>query len=392
MANPVNFDELQNGFYNALSTGLGYQTTTPFQIVQPSPPLVGGVGADGRLWNYLDIIPPATLNMNTALGAGGNKFSADYQGVLSALQPANELFPTTVGTDCYSAWATARSKSQVGPSGQDFQLWSYGCEPCKAKARQGAIALNRDNLDPVFVAQNNAMPYQPAGNEPITFSSDYATMLQLLLAAPSRNFQVSQGNWQTDVSKTWTHGSTGGFFGLWGGSSSSSTLSQKFATSGVSLDVKMANVLAFTASPGIWFSSSALGLAYHNPNSAPWDPNSTINWENTFGTNGNMQRFTTSLLLANNMEITVTSVATYSESEQTEIRSNSSSGLWPFYSSGGSGGSSTSASFNSSGNMTIAINSQAGVPVIIGAIVEPVQSYLGGEVEAAKFITETFYS
>ncbi|MBO9711317.1 hypothetical protein [Sphingomonas sp.] len=391
MANPVSFDQLQNGFYNALAAGLGYETTTPFQVVQPSPPLVGGAGADGRLWNYLDIIPPATLNMNIALGAGGNKFSADYQGVLSALQPANELFPKTVGDACYGNWATARSKNQVGPTGQDFQLWAYGSTPCQTVARQGAIALNRDNLDPIFVAQNNAMPYQPAGTQPITFSIDYNTMVQLLMSAPSRSFNVAQGNWQTDVSKTWTNGSTGGFFGLWGGSSSSSTISQKFASSGVSLQASFANVLPFTTSPGIWFSSAALGLAYHNPNAAPWDPNSTINWDNTFGTNGNMQRFTTTLLIANKMEILVQSVASYTETEQTEIRNNSSAGLWPFYSSSGSSGSSTYASFNAQGNLTVSITSDAGVPVVIGAIVESAAGYLGSEVEAAKFLTRTLF-
>lgn len=391
MTSPVTFDQLQDGFYNALAAGLGYDTTTPFQVVQPSPPLVGGLGADGRLWNYLDIIPPATLNMITSLGAGGNKFSVDYQGVLSALQPASEQFLNTVKQPCYDNWASARAKGAVGPTGQNFQLWAYGCAPCQTVARQGAIALNRDNLDPVFVAQNNAMAYQPTGTDPITFSIDYDTMLRLLMSAPTRSFTVGKSDWNTDVSRTWANGKSGGFFGLWGGSSSTSITTQKFGGSGVSVTASFANVLPFAASPGNWFSSAAMGLAYHNPNAAPWDPTSTINWENSFGKNGNMQRFTTTLLLVNQMDIQVTSTAVYTEAEQTEIRRNSSSGLWPFYSSGGSGGTSSSASFTNTGNMHISITSNAGVPIIIGAIVEPVKTYLGGEAEAAKFLTETFY-
>ncbi|MCA1544874.1 MULTISPECIES: hypothetical protein [Bradyrhizobium] len=135
------------------------------------------------------------------LGAGGNKFSVDYQGVLSALQPASERFQDTVDPVCYKAWAETRDKQEAGPTGHDFQVWPLGCELCSAKARQGAIALNRDNLDPIFVAMNNAMPYRP-GTEPITFSIGYSDIVELLLKAPSRKFNVAQGTWNTDVSKS----------------------------------------------------------------------------------------------------------------------------------------------------------------------------------------------
>ncbi|OJA92161.1 hypothetical protein BGV50_25295 [Burkholderia ubonensis] len=246
-------------------------------------------------------------------------------------------------------------------------------------------------LDPIFAAQMNVMPYKPAGLEPVTFVPGYSKMLALLKKAPSRSFSVAANSWQTDVSHTWTKGGNTGFFGLWGGSSYTSTLSQKFASSGVSLDATFQNVLPFNATPGDWYSSAALGLAFNSPGSAPWNPSSPINWEKTFGPSGNMQRFASSLLIANKMDITVRSEATYSESEQTEIRNNKHSGLWPFYSSSSSSGSSTSASFDASGRMTVKITSDANVPVVIGCIVLSAGVYLGHEAQASKMLTDRFY-
>ena len=104
-----------------------------------------------------------------------------------------------------------------------------------------------------------------------------------------------------------------------------------------------------------------------------------------------MQRFASNLVIANKMDIKVTSEATYSESEQTEIRNNQRSGLWPFYVSGSSSGSSTESSFDASGKMTVRITSEMNVPVIIGCIVLSAGQYLGHEAQASKMLTERFY-
>ena len=105
-----------------------------------------------------------------------------------------------------------------------------------------------------------------------------------------------------------------------------------------------------------------------------------------------MQRFASTLVIANEMNIKVTSNASYSESEQEQIRNNSSAGLWPFYCSSSSGGSNTSTAFNAAGNMTVTITSQKNVPVVIGCIVLSASQYLGHESLASKILTEKFYS
>ncbi|RKP43889.1 hypothetical protein [Trinickia fusca] len=390
MATPKNFLDLQNGFYNALAQGLGYSNQDPFQVIQPSPPLASGADADALLWAYLNNIPVASLTQNTVF-SGGNQFLANYQGVMSALQAAPNQFKSTIGQNCYNDYVAARKAKEVGPTPAEFRDWAMLCDPCSAVATSGASALARAMLDPVFAAQNNVLPYKPAGTEPVDFMPGYQKMLTLLKAAPSRSFSVSANSWQSDVSRTWTQGSNSGFFGLWGGSSSESTLSQKFASSGVGLQASFENVLPFNATPGNWYSSAAFGMAFNNPNKKPWDPEAAINWETTFGKSGNLQRFATSLLIANKMAITVQSAATYNEQEQQEIRNNSGAGMWPFYSTSSSSGSSTSVAFNTSGNMVVQITSKPDVPVVIGCIVLSAAQYLGHEAEVSKYFLTQFY-
>jgi hypothetical protein len=391
MATPSNFVDLQAGFYNALAQGLGYSNQDPFQVIQPSPPLTAGDDSDALLWAYLNNMPVASLTQNTQF-TGGNQYLADYQGVMSALQSAPNNFQSTIGPTCWDAYQTALKDKDVKTGAVAFRNWALYCDPCSAVATSGASALAAAMLDPIFAAQMNVTPYKPAGTEAVTFSPGYAKMLALLKKAPSRSFEVSASNWKTDVSKTWTQGSTTGFFGLWGGSSSSSSISEKFASGGVSVKASFDNVLPFNATPGDWYSSAAFGMAFNNPDKAPWTPKNPITWDTTFGNNGNMQRFASSLLIANHMNISVVSAAQYSQDEQTQIQSNQGNGLWPFYCSGNSGGSSTNAAFDKDGRMTVTITSKANVPVVIGCIVLAASQYLGHEVQASKILTGQFYN
>ncbi|MFY0532573.1 hypothetical protein [Nannocystis pusilla] len=130
-----------------------------------------------------------------------------------------------------------------------------------------------------------------------------------------------------------------------------------------------------------------MSLAYNNQSGPPWASDNPIHWGNTFGSNGNMQRFLSTLVIVQDMNVTVTSQATYSESEQQTIRSQSSAGMWPFYTQSSSSGSDTNVGFNSQGNMTVTITSQPGVAVVVGCIVLPAGQYLGHESERSRLLS-----
>jgi hypothetical protein len=394
MATPSNFIDLQAGFYNALSQGLGYSPSDPFQIIQPSPPISSGQTANQELFDYLNAIPPASLTHNMSF-SGGNQFLSDYQGVMSALKAAPNTFRATIGDTCFSAYQDALKRGDVQAGGnapKNFRDWALVQGACSTVAVSGASALAAAMLDPVFAAQLNVMNYRPAGSKPVDFTPNYERLVSLLNNAPSRSFTVQANSWNTDISRAWANEQYSAFFGLWKGSSSSSSLSQKFASSGVVLTANFSNVLPFYPTPGEWYSSSALGLAFHTPQGAPWDPEKPINWDKTFGHDGNMQRFVGQLVIAGGMDIWVSSSASYTEIEQQQIQESSSWGIWPIYSGSSSGGSSTSVSFNASGNMAIRITSKANVPVIIGCTVLPADQYLGHEITVAHRIHSMLYA
>jgi hypothetical protein len=189
-----------------------------------------------------------------------------------------------------------------------------------------------------------------------------------------------------------TGGSQSAVFGLWSNSQSTTQISQKFSSSGVELTASFKNLLPFNATPGDWYNSATLGIAYSGKGAPPWNPEGVKNWDNTFSANnGDMLRFTTILLIANQMTLNYQSAATFSTSEQTDIRKNSSAGLWPFYNSSGGGTSDTTVDFDTSGRLMVTTTTERNVATIVGAIIEPVAEYLGHTAEAARIEMSRMY-
>jgi hypothetical protein len=379
------FLDLQNGFYNALSQGIGFPPGSPFQLIQPSTPLPDGT-TDSDLWAYMNNIPPFSLTQNY-IQSGGNKFFSDYQTLMSALLPTVKVdFKADIGPDVFADWVVYVRTLNPFPTAsqlpQVFFNWAIVFHPDVANI--GSSDLSVIVLEPISRAQTILSFYTTVPPTPPAWTQGYATLKNQLANAPSKQFTVTDVQSNSNVSKSWTQGSNSGFFGLWGSSSSSSTQSETYASKGVSLNASFSRILTFVPSPGPWYDSGAMGLAFSHKTGSPWNPKSPVNWENTFGSNGNMQRFAGSMIVVSGMSIAATSQATFSKADQQTITQNSGAGLWPFYNSGGSSGSSTSASFNESGAMTTVITSPVNVPLVIGVNVISAADYLGHAVEGAK--------
>lgn len=385
------FLDLQNGWYNGFSQGMG-QSGQSFQIIQPAPPLVSSSSSNTQLWAYFNNIPPASLTQNY-IASGGNQFYNDYRGLMSALTPTRTVnVEQDIGTSTFKAWQKYVSSMAIPPAPNQlptlFRSWAMIYAPDKANI--GASDYAAILLDPVASAQTQlTLVYTDAFGQAKApeWTLGYDDLVQLLNAAPNRSFNFASASMNSNVSSTWSKGGNSGFFGLWGGSSSSSSVSTKFASSAVTVEVSFDHVFTFVDSPGNWYGSSAMALAYSNKDGNPWSPQSSINWGNTFGSNGNMQRFAANLIVGSGMRATVTSTATYSSSEQTEIHNNSHAGFWPFYSSGGGSSSSNSVSFNQSGAMTLVMTSAPGIPVVLGSNVLSAGEFTGHSADSARALT-----
>lgn len=383
------FLDLQNGFYNALSQGLGFSKNDPFQVVQPSPPLASGVNADKLLWNYFNNIPPFSLTQNY-ISSGGNQFFANYKGMLSSLEGAPNTFEQTVGKEVYNQWnayvATIPITTPINQFPMIFRNWAIR-NGHYSVSNTGASALAAALLDPITNAQTGILMY--SGEYP-NWDAGFNTMSQQLKNAPSRSFKVNSKNMDSNVDSSWSKGNNSGFFGLWGGSSYESHISQKFASSEVTVYASFDHVLLFSATPGQWYNSSAMGIAYNKQGTPPWRPEGSTDWDTTFSPDkGNMTRFASNLVIASGMAIQVESAAQFTSDEQEEIRNNTKNGLWPFYVSGSSSGSTKTETTFVDGKMTVKIASEPGIPIVIGLEVIPVDQFVGHAIEGARMYAET---
>lgn len=380
------FVDLQNGFYNALSQGLGFPVGSPFQLLQPSPPLLKGDNA--ALWSYFNNIPPNSVTSFFTASAGA-QFLSNYKGVISALQAPANPFKQDVGPECFAAWqafiATVTPRPPANQIPGVFFNWAMIEFPDQANI--GATDLGAMLLDPVSTAVLALMPYVGANNP--DWSIGYDGLSQLLANSPSRAFNVNSSSMNTSLKNAWSQSNYSGLFGLWSGSSSDSDISNRYAGSSVEIEASFDHVLTFAATPGSWYTSSALGLAFANQGTPPWRPSLPINWNSTFSSaNGNMARFTGSLIVASGMRIQVVSGAQFSGEDQKTILHHSSAGLWPFYSTNSGLGVTTSSSFTSNGQMTTSIMSMSGVPIVLGCNVLPASQFVGHAAESTRLFAK----
>ncbi|HEY8548256.1 MAG TPA: hypothetical protein VIL36_24525 [Acidimicrobiales bacterium] len=367
---------LQSQWYNAVTTGLGLDPNR-FQLAQPSTPL--GNTSD-KLWAYFNNIPPLSLTSQFAT-SGGNRFYDDYVAVLSQLQSQGDgAFRRDLG-DSYGAWMSYVAALQPRPSAKElpdtFRSWALINAP--DIANQGATDLAAALNDPIYRAQIAAGDKTKFLEGVPNFSATIADLRNAIPQSESRTVDFDSSKASSDVSHTWAKAQVSGLYEFFSGSAGGSydQLSKKAATSGVTVKASFHNVLTFEADPGAWYVSAALAAAYHTKDNTLWR-HGTPDWDSTFGPGGNMLRFATSLVVADGINATISSTATYSESERQTIKANASVGIWPFFSFGGSGGHTTQTDFASDGSMTVTVSNPPGNPVVLGVNVEPVETYLGG--------------
>jgi hypothetical protein len=366
---------LQSQWYNALVAGLRLDPNT-FQIVQPNVPL--GNMSDS-VWSYFNNLPPATL-VNELNLSGGNQFYADYKAVVAQLESqSGDAFQRDLG-DAYPVWMQYVKGLSPAPKVSDlpdvFRAWAIINYPNLASV--GANDLQAILNDPIFAAQQAVNSTSGFINGVPNFSQTIADLRAALPSAPAASFSFDSETASSNVQNTWAEGAVGVLFDFFEGESGGeySSLSEQAALAQVTVQASFKSVLQFAAQPGSWYVLSALSTAFATPDNTVWN-HGTPNWNSTFGPQGNMLRFLTSLIVADGIDLTVTSQAVYNSDQQTTIKNETGIAIWPFFFAEGSTTITTDVSFSSEGYMTVHISSPAGNPVVIGANVTPVSAFLG---------------
>ncbi|TAG62541.1 hypothetical protein [Microcoleus sp. PH2017_02_FOX_O_A] len=372
MSDPMTI--LQNHWYNFLIKVLGVASDM-FQISQPSPPIAPS--NDIGLWSYQNVIPPASLTFNRCVYSD-TLFFNEYVALVSQIEFPESAFEQIIGEQNYKAWLSFLDEQNPPPPPNDiptvFRNWAMRHAP--SVANQGAAALSQMVL--IQAAQQALLPYQGINARPPDFDGNYASLLNILANSPSVSFlfDSSQVSGTDNVQNTWTGGVNFGFNGLWFGSSSDSRLTRRFAASQVTVNTSFNAQAVWTSTPGSWYNSSLLNMAYSNKQTPPWPPNPNPTWEEFFGSDGSLNHFIAALVVVDEVNATVTSNAIYCETDQQTILSNTSKGLWPFYVPSSDRVTNT-VTFNADNTMTIDTVTQPRNPLVIGQNVLSLARWLG---------------
>lgn len=303
---------------------------------------------------------------------------------MASLQiPSKSRFVDAVGEDVaeqFAAFLAARpgSMPRVSMYPGLFRTWALLHHP--ALAVPGTTALAGMLLEPLGAASVALLGYEngaavpPRPGRSPDWDQSYDDLATNLDSSPSREFSVTSATLVSNVTNTWAHGEIGNHAGLWDASSPTSEQAETFATSNFELHVSIGHVLLFRPVPGAWYSSAVLDIAHSTPQTPPWAPGSPLDWDSAFGSNGLLRNITTGLIIVDSLRTTIRSAGPYSDAAQETILNNQANGLWPFYMTNGA---QNTCLFTQDGALEIHAESEPGVPVLIGAVVASIETYLG---------------
>jgi hypothetical protein len=375
---PSYMDTQQKAMQNFTASWYNYLVKTltlsdqSFQLVQGSMPL-GATSAP--LFQMADSVPPNTVNYLFE-SSQWNRFSSDYQELLYAqLETSSNQLQRLLG-DQYNVWISYRinyfkqNPTSTLSQQQVFDQWANTqssldpntineADSIFASAGESPLATARLN----FANQNNYLLGQPVYNKAI------ADVQADLLRGLSATINYDSTQYSSDVSSTWAEGGVFGLFDFFSaeGGGTLSIQNSKAIGSSVVITGTISKYTTVPIGPGAWFSSGVFNNAFANKdNNYVWDVASQCTWETCFGPTGDMQRVIGSLLVIDGIDITITSMAEYTQDDTSTLNTESSVGIWPFFFGEADTTTTTKFYLNSDSTLSARIQSNYGNPKIFG--------------------------
>jgi hypothetical protein len=374
-------------YYNAVVAGCQLSEKN-FQLYQSHLPL-GKTSQD--LWKIFDVIPPLSVNQYFNPGRF-NIFSQNYGGVINHLNPQNgDKFQSAMG-DYYAMWVNYLKTDPKIPAGGILALFRNWAElhmpPDKA---QLCITLYQQLAqDTIVVAVQHWIDMQTASSNPgvAAFDQTMDDLLHALEGAEPQAFALNSETESSDISHTWAQAEVGGVLDFfWGGGSSSySKWTEQITTSGVTVKFGFDKLVTFAAGPLYqpsddpilsgytpWYVGKALSIGYHHNDNTVWQHGAPT-WADTFGPDGDLQRFCAALVVVDGITVKTESSASIATGEQEKFKTAISGGFFPFFEASGSGGWEHETTFNDNGSFTIESSCPTGNPQVLGVIVSDISS------------------
>jgi len=254
---------LQRRWYNCLTRTLLLPRET-FQITHCSPEIL----SDHHLWALENALPPKSLSVNLRL-LSGLRFFDEYAAIVGQLEIPKSFFEHAIGAGPYKQWSNYLKQLNPAPAESQiavlFRKWAIAHAPSVMTAGLAALA----QIALLEAARRALLPYLGADAKPVDFSGSYDELLQSVGQGSSRTIGFDSSSIDDDVDDTWTGGVDVNVDCLWPGAVTSD-VSRTFAGSRVSLTAAANACLVWTATPGPWYDSSLLNIAFSNRSTPPW--------------------------------------------------------------------------------------------------------------------------
>lgn len=330
-----------------------------------------------------DAVPPPAA---TAFydPSGLSRRSSAYNLLLHALKPeGGSDLPQALG-DMYAKWIAYRDADTSSLTQQQlFERWAdRNLNPGQvARAinvfkQQTTMPLNQA-LD-AFADKNNQQTFvNPAGNSfnLFVYSANTDNAAAAIATGGSATINFDSQTMNTSLDHIWVKGSASGLYDIFSGGVGGSfdQLNTKAASSRLTVVGNIGAFATLATTAGGWFTSAEVSRAYNAKNdNTVWDPLSAAgNWDSLFAQpNGALARRITQLVLVSDYDLTVTSHATYNQSDATKITAEASVGIWPFFSGTVSTSQTHSTTLNQDGSLSVHHHLDKGRIQIWGATVE----------------------
>ena len=357
-----------DGWYNQFAAGLNL-SNRHFQLLQtPAVP-----ASDQSLWNCLNVVPPVTLKYNRWYYQQPTFFS-QYAAVVNGLSFPERAFVEDIGADTYVQWqAYLKTISPPPPPNTLPTVWfQWAIVNAPSVANIGRSDLSAQLL--ISGAQDVLRPYEGPNAKPADFSLSFSDLKSTLNASPGTSFTFDSASDDPDVSDSWVPGNDPNYFGIWTGSAAAFQVSRKFALSKITVSARFDHFATVTVTPGEWYSSSLLHLAWASQSTPPWID--SADWQANFGDAGSFTHAVGSLIAADGITLTLTSDAEFTAAELAIIKGLVAMGDWPVYCPVSSKVLSNGIATRP-GSLTITFKSAPGNPVVLGFNVFDIRSYVG---------------
>lgn len=376
--------DMNAGWYNVVSEALNLDPST-FRLAQGT---LGMQTSDNSgLFLMSDAEPPSSAVFYDASGL--SKRSANYGMLLQALLPETGQTLQQILGNQYANWiayfadfleknpTTDQTRAQIFEKFANLRLDPGAASSAISAFNKAAHTPLNMAIDQLYDKANQQIFVDSAGNNYslVKYSADTGNAVAALNTSSSVSIDFDSSSMDTKLTNNTASGGASGFFDIFSGGASASfdQLNQKAVSSDFTIKGTIGKNATIATDPIGWFNSAEYMRAYNaNGDMTVWDPQANAgDWKSFFEQpKGSLGRRISQLVMVSDYDITVTSKATYSDSEYTKIQTQASFGIWPFFSGSAQTTHVTDVTHNADGSLSVNHKLAKGLTQIWGVSVQ----------------------